>query len=232
MKKFYEKVQIAESQGHFVLHLDGRPAKTPGRTLLSANTKNLAEAMANEWRAQGEEIDVGTMPFTRLQTTIIDLAPMQSDAWRERILSFLGADLLCYRAEGPVELVRRQAIAWDPFLDWFADMTGEKLAVTSGVTHVAQTDAVVKQSQILLGEFADGATLSARIVSELTGSAVLGFASVKGEFTSDEVFEASRVDEEFQIEKWGRDQEAEERTAAIRREFKFAYDFAKLSVNG
>src|SRR5262245_58795387 len=71
-RRFYEQVSVAEGEGGFGIALDGRPVRTPRRRALAAPARALAEALADEWRAQAETIDPMTMPLTRLANAIID----------------------------------------------------------------------------------------------------------------------------------------------------------------
>ncbi len=51
------------------------------------------------------------MPITKLANTAIDAVTNSLDAVFDEIVRFAGSDLLCYRADGPKELIDRQATA-------------------------------------------------------------------------------------------------------------------------
>ena len=100
----------------------------------------LAEAIAEEWGAQGEVIDPATMPLTRFANSILDGVIGREPEVRADILKYAGSDLLCYRAEGPASLVQRQAAAWDRVLAWAREVFNARLVLTAGVMPVAQPD--------------------------------------------------------------------------------------------
>src|SRR5690606_31240990 len=136
-KRFYEKAEVAEADGGFAVHLDGRPVKTPARSLLLLPTEQAAEIIAEEFRAQQKVIDPGTMPATRLVNTAIDGIAQDPQAVFEDILRFAGTDMICYRTDSPKELVARQTERWDPLIDWM-DNLGARFSLAEGVMHVEQ----------------------------------------------------------------------------------------------
>src|ERR1700744_1215676 len=138
MKRFYKNVTVDETAGGFRFLLDGRPVQTPARQPLLLPTRALAEVIAEEWRAQGDEMHPVAMPLTRLVNTVLDGVRATRDDVIAAILRFGENDLLSYRAETPVELAARQ-LEWDAHLDWAAGRYDARLAVTSGVQHVEQS---------------------------------------------------------------------------------------------
>ena len=109
MKRFYKSVSLEEDAGRARLLLDGRQVQTPGKNEMAIPAGLFAEAVGDEWRAQGEEIDPGTMPLTRLANSVIDGVVEQADEVRQSIAAYGKSDLVCYRAETPQDLVARQA---------------------------------------------------------------------------------------------------------------------------
>ena len=229
VKRFYEGVSVGEEDGAFTILLDGRPAKTRGGRVLGAASRVLADAMADEWRAQGAAVAPSTMPLTGLQMTVLDLGAREADIWRRRVLDYLQTDLLCYRAEAPAALVARQAAVWDPYLDWLAETCGAAFEPTEGIMHAAQPAAAVAAAGRLLDEAGAAQLLSIRIITELTGSAVLAIALWRGRANADAVFAAARLDEDYQAEQWGRDAEAEARAERLRAEVDAAARFLELN---
>ena len=57
MKRFYREVAVEESGGGWRITLDGRAIKTAVGAPQIVPTRPLAEALAAEWAAQGDEID-------------------------------------------------------------------------------------------------------------------------------------------------------------------------------
>ncbi|MEG6509784.1 ATP12 family protein [Methyloligella sp. 2.7D] len=228
-KKFYETVSVEEvpSGGAEVL-LDGKRVKTPKREPLAFPSTALAEAVAEEWRGQGETIDPGTMPLTRLANTAIDGVSAMEEAVLEDILNFAGTDLLCYRASGPDGLIAKQQEIWDPVLGWIAQRYGAEFALAEGVIHVEQpADSVVALRDALKG--LDPFGLAAlHVMTSLTGSALLALAVAEGEIGPEAAWEAAHVDEDWQIGLWGEDAEAAERREARRQDFAAAAKMLKL----
>ncbi|HEY2008610.1 MAG TPA: ATP12 family protein [Rhizomicrobium sp.] len=218
MKRFYKDVQVAPQERGFAVLLDGRPVKTPARNTLILPTEHLAEAIAREWNAQGEEVVATTMPLLRLANTVIDGVTVNRDEVIGAILRFGENDLLCYRAHQPPQMVVRQREGWDPLLDWVGRRHGAHMRVAEGLTHVDQTqDALLALRQALEkeGPFTLGAL---HVIASITGSAVLALAVANGFISGPNAFALSRIDEIYQAEKWGEDAEAAKRTAHLAHE--------------
>ena len=118
MKRFWKQAEVIAEAGGWGIALDGRPVRTPERAPLAVASKALAEAIAAEWDAQGEDIDPASMPLTGLANAAIDRAAPDRAAFAAPLAAYAGSDLLCYRADGPAPLVARQAARWDPLLAW------------------------------------------------------------------------------------------------------------------
>jgi chaperone required for assembly of F1-ATPase len=216
-RRFYGEAGVEEAESGFRVVLDGRPVRTPARGFLIAPSRRLAEAIAAEWDSQGETIDPSTMPVTRFANSIIDgvvaaPAPVAAD-----IAKYLGSDLLFYRAEGPQRLVERQARLWDPVLAWARDSLGARFVLARGVVHVAQPEGAIAAARAAIPD--DPWRLGAlHAITTLTGSALLALALLHGNLTTDEAWEAAHVDEDWNMEQWGRDEVALARRTARRAE--------------
>jgi chaperone required for assembly of F1-ATPase len=216
-RRFYGEAGVEEAEGGFRVVLDGRPVRTPARGFLVAPSRRLAESIAAEWDAQRETIDPSTMPVTRLANSIIDgvvTAPVPVAA---DIAKYLDSDLLFYRADGPQRLVERQARLWDPVLAWARDSLGARFVLARGVVHVAQPEGAIAAARGAIPD--DPWRLGAlHAITTLTGSALLALALLRGHVTTDEAWEAAHVDEDWNMEQWGRDEVALARRAARRAE--------------
>jgi chaperone required for assembly of F1-ATPase len=227
VKRFYKAVSVAPGDGGFAVHLDGKPLKTPARAPFALPNAALAEAIAEEWREQGEEIDMASMPMTRLSFAAIDTVPSQRCATIEHVLGFGRTDLVSYRAETPNALIARQAASWDPLLEWLAQTYGARLAVTSGIRHVAQSEQSIAALENAARALNDYELVALHAATTITGSLTIALALIAGRITADEAFHAAHVDEHFQAEKWGRDEPAEARRAGLRAELQSAERFLK-----
>lgn len=226
-KRFYKTAEAGEGEGGWVVLLDGRPVRTPGRVPLAMQDRDLSEAIAAEWAAQEETIDPAVMPLTRLANTAIDGVASTMDAVVADAARFSESDLLCYRAEEPDDLVARQMEIWDPLLDWAREELGMTFNLAGGVMHVAQPPETRARAVVLLGEFDLIALTGLHVMTSLTGSLVISLAVVHGRLSVEQAWEASLVDEDFQIGLWGEDTEAMKRRRVNWRDMEAAARFAR-----
>ena len=212
-RRFYARAEVAEGEGGFAVLLDGRPVRTPARRTLAAPTRGLAEALAAEWEAQRDVVDPAKMPLTRLANSIIDGVADAPAAVAAEAEKYLASDLVCYRAEGPDGLVARQAGAWDPVIAWAREAMGARFVVAAGMVFVVQPDAALAAARAALPR--DPWRLGAfHAVKTLTGSALIALAVLNGRLGVEEAWRAAHVDEDWNMDFWGRDELALERRAA------------------
>jgi chaperone required for assembly of F1-ATPase len=227
MKRFYREVTVAPAEdGHRIL-LDGRPMRTPAKQLFAAPLAPLAEAIADEWREQGEIIRPDAMPLTRLASTAIDRMPAQRQAAVEEVVAYADTDLVCYRAAEPFELVQRQHHAWQPMLEWLTETYGVKLAATTSIRPVAQPAAARTRLRDAIEELSDWPLVGLHMATTALGSVVLGLGLLHGRLDPDAAFAASLLDELYEIERWGSDVEAERRHEVLRRDIGAAARFLR-----
>ncbi len=226
IKRFYKSVDVVEADGGFEIHLDRKPLRTKNRKTVLASGKALATAIKAEWAEQGEIIDPASSPLTNLLAEAIDADA--AEQWRDDILAYLQSDLVCYRAETPAALVERQAAVWDPYLDWLRNELGAALVVTAGVISAPQPDIAIDRVRAVLEGGSPEALGALRKATAITGSAVLALALWKKAFAPADIFAASLVDETFQIERWGEDDEAQARREAMQAEFLIIARFLDL----
>ena len=226
MKRFYKDVTVTDDLS---IRLDGKAVLTPGKRQLALPTHQLAEAIAREWREQGDDIVPATMALTKLANTAID----RSTAHREHVLAeltgFARNDLLYYRADEPAELVMRQQKAWGPLLDWVHQITGARLATTKGVAHIAQDDTAIAALSRSLPTMDAWTLTGMHAATTITGSFILALALSENRLSHAEAFASSRIDETFQAEKWGLDAEAEARARRLAAELEIAAQFMALA---
>jgi chaperone required for assembly of F1-ATPase len=221
-RRFYKSAAVEEREQGFAVVLDGRTVRTPGKRELVVPAAGLAAALAAEWDAQGEHVDPGTMPLTRLVNASLDAVEQRKGEVAEDIVAFAGSDLLCYRAEAPDTLVRRQAEAWNPVLAWARRELGVELVLRAGLMPITQPPESMKAVRRALADL-DALSLAAlHVLTTISGSALLALAHWQGELTVDEAWTAATVDETWQREQWGHDAEAEAHAALRRAEFEAA----------
>jgi len=203
-ERFYEQTSVSDGAPFAVL-LDGRGVKTPARNPLAAPTQPLAQAIAAEWDAQGERIDPATMPLTRIANSIIDAVAPAPEPVAEDIVKYLGSDLLCYRAAMPAGLVQRQNLHWDPILDWARGALGARFILSEGIVFVTQPQGAIAAARAAIPS--DPWRLgAAHVVTTISGSALIALALAAGEISLDAAWAAANVDEDWNMQLWGRDE--------------------------
>lgn len=228
MKRFYSSATVEQCAGGFGISLDGRPVRTPARTALRVPSKALAEALCEEWNAQGDRVDPGSMPLTQLANTAIDRMP---DARRETVAELVRygeTDLLCYRAERPETLAGRQEALWQPLLDWLQRRFGIALRVVNGMLPQPQDPHAIARLEQVVGAYADFDLTALHLGATSAGSIAIGLAMLEGEITAERAAEAAFLDERHQIEQWGADEEAEARLARAHADIALAWRFGHL----
>lgn len=226
-KRFWTAASVVPIDGGFTVHLDNRAVKTPAKTPLIVPTRAMAAAIAAEWDAQEGQIDPRTMPVTRSANAAIDKVAVQHPEVAQMIADYGDSDLLCYRAPGPVELIERQAQMWDPLLDWAEATLGVRLSTATGVVHVPQDHRHLTELSARVHAM-DNFTLAAfHDLVSLSGSLILGFAVLMDHRSADEIWHLSRLDEEWQIEQWGADEDA----AAMAETKRLAFLHAKFFLD-
>jgi chaperone required for assembly of F1-ATPase len=219
-KRFYKEAGVTEAEGGFAITLDGKPIRTPSRRQVVIPSRDLADAVAAEWAAQGETIDPMTMPLTRVANSVVEGVVDRVDLVRDDLAKYFESDLLFYRAGYPEGLVAREAAHWDPVLFWAAEALGAHFILSEGVMHVKQPEALQAARAALPGDAWSVAAL--HVVTTLTGSALLALALAHGARDAGQVWAAAHVDEDWNIEQWGLDEEAAARRATRLRDFEAA----------
>lgn len=228
MKRFYAQASARPSEGGFEVLLDDRPVKTPARQPLRAPTQGLAQAIAEEWNAQEDEIDPRTMPLTGLANAAIDRVALDPEAFGASLARYAESDLLCYRAEGPERLAQRQAETWDPILAWARRRFDVDFELICGIMHRPQPEGTLRQlghAVAARGPF-ELAALSPLVT--IGGSLIVAVALAEEAIDLDTAWMATTIDEAWQAEQWGEDTEAAAALEARRCEFAAGYRFLTL----
>lgn len=227
-KRFWKQASARAEGDGWTVYLDDKPVRTPGKHPLIVPTEALAQAIAEEWDAQEDVIDPNTMPLTRAANSAIEKVAPQFDAVADMLGDYGGTDLLCYRADGPEDLIRCQAEGWDPLIDWAATDLGAPLKITHGIIPVPQSEASLQKLRAELGKLDNHGLTALHDLVTLPGSLILGLAVMRGRLTADEAHALARIDEEFQSDRWGRDDEADAASEARLQAMRNAERFWKL----
>lgn len=228
VKRFYAAADARAVEDGFAITLDGRIVKTPDDARLVVPTHDLAVAIAGEWAAQEKTVRPNTMPLARIAVAAIDQVRPDRRVIVDRLLAYVGTDLVCYRAESPADLAARQEAAWRPLLDWTNAACGASFVVTTGIMPVAQPSATKRALDAAIEPFDDMEIAALASATSATGSLVVALALGAGCVDAEEAFAAAMVDELFQEERWGEDAESAARRQALRREIHAAARFFDL----
>jgi chaperone required for assembly of F1-ATPase len=231
-KRFWKEARVVEAEGGYAVVLDGKGVKTPAKRALVVPTQAMARAIAEEWDAQEGKIDPNRMPVTRSANAAIDKVAVQHAEVAQMLAEYGDSDLLCYRADSPVELVARQAEAWDPLLDWADERFGARLVPVSGVMHQPQSPMALAALGQQVHDM-DNFTLTAfHDLVSLSGSLIIGLAALHELREPQDLWQLSRVDERWQEDQWGIDEDAATTAQRKEKEFLHACSFHFLARLG
>jgi chaperone required for assembly of F1-ATPase len=218
MKRFYTSAEAVPDEGGWSIHLDDKAVRTPGRTPLIVPSGALAQAIVQEWADQGEEIDPRTMPLTGFANATIDhVLPGLAD-FRRQMTAYGASDLFYYRADETEGLFALQAAAWDPLLDWASAHYGIVFAVTNGIMPVDQPDLSLVRLAAVVDALDPWLLAGAATVTQIAGTLIGTLAHLEDRIEAEALFDATTIDERWQAEQWGEDEEATELMAARRAE--------------
>jgi len=208
MKRFYKQAGVSQGADGWAVVLDGWVVKTPAQKTLSVPSEKLALALADEWERQGDEVDIQGMHLTRLMNVAIDRTGEQRGGMVDEVVKYCETDLLCFLAETPAELRSRQIAAWRPVREWAGQSLGILLMeVPDGLLAAPQPPASLEAARAYAEGLDDFRLTGLNFGLGLFGSALLALAAVEGRLSAMEAYEVSILDEIFQAERWGEDEE-------------------------
>lgn len=228
MKRFWKDVTAEPDEGGWAIFLDSRPVRTPARTPLILPTAALAEAVADEWRSIEGDLDPRAMSLTGLANAAIDRVAPEREAFALGLARYAEADLACYRAEGPRGLVERQEESWDPLLAWARRRYDVDFATTCGIVHVEQPQATVERLSHALAALDAFHLAGLSPLVTIGGSLVAALAVLEKAMPADRVWDLITVDERWQLDQWGADEEAEKALENRHGDFMAAAHFLDL----
>lgn len=227
-KRFYKQVAVGETDAGFDIRLDGRIVKTPLKRAFAVPSRDMAEAIAAEWEAQETHIDPSTMIVTRLANTAVDRVRDDEARIVAELTDFAASDLVCYRAGTPDPLVGRQAMLWDPVLDWVKATHNVQFICVEGIVHHAQPDTALATVSKALGAEDEFRLTAIHNITTLTGSTPIAMMTAAGALSGEAAWAAAHADEDWQIEQWGSDEEAEARRAVRKLDFDATMQFMSM----
>jgi chaperone required for assembly of F1-ATPase len=219
MKRFWKDVAVVTGDDGLSIALDERPVRTPGRALLTAPTRALIDAIADEWRGVGTTIDPRAMPLTGLANAAIDRVAVDPAGFAAGLAAYGESDLLCYRADAPPPLVDRQNATWNPLLHWARARYDIHFAVTAGIIHVAQPTATLARLADAIAARTPFELAALSPIVTISGSLVLALMLAEGAIDPDAAWDAAHLDEQWQAQMWGEDDLAIGAREARRQDF-------------
>lgn len=233
MKRFYKDTGVDEGEGGFRVLLDGKPMRTPAKAILVVPTRALAEAIAAEWAAVPEKVEINAahLPLTRLAATGIDRVMSRRADVIADTAKYAGSDLLCYRATAPDSLVKLQLELWQPLLEWAARRHGAGLLTADGIGFVDQPEEAKARLQEAVSAHGDLALSGLYNLTHTTGSVVIALAVSEGRLDTAAAFAAAQMDELYQVDRWGDDPIAEKQREGVRRDIEACARFLSLLEN-
>ena len=233
MKRFWDNVTLARVAAGYNVLLDGKPMNLPTGTRLVVGPHPLAEAIATEWRdaggGKGGEMSFADTPLTRLAGTAQERIAPDPLPTIDAIARYGETDLLCYRAPSPRPLVERQTRDWQPWLDWATLTYDAPLRVGEGIAYVRQHKDSIAALRRAVTAFDAYALAALGIAVPSLGSLVLGLALAEGALDAARAHALGALEELFEVEQWGEDDEGETRRRNVGIDIALAERFIRLS---
>lgn len=136
----------------------------------------------------------------------ITLEPHKRDALIDELVAYADTDLLCYFAEEEA-LLRVQRNCWQPILSALESEWNVKIKRTQGIMPITQSPDIRQYCQEFLSHYDHGALIAiAQLITQL-GSIFITLALMNQHITLDQAIEASQIDETYQQQQWGEDEE-------------------------
>lgn len=228
LKRFYKTATLGASNTAWQVLLDGKPMRTPQKAVFEVPQKALAEAVVEEWASQGSEIALEQMPLTQFTCAVLDYTTRFRHDVESETAAYATTDLLCYRAAEPEALVQRQKDAWDKWLDWAQTRYDIRMVLTTGIMPVEQEPASLEALEKEITALDDYGLTAVWLMAKHCSSLLLPLAVWEKQLDAETAYRIARVDEIYQSEQWGADEEALERRESGAREMFAIGEFVKL----
>lgn len=230
-KRFYAEVTVEAGEGGYLILLDGKRARTPGRHLLALPTRGAAELVAAEWAAQVTHIDPADMHVTRIANVGIDRVDAVRDEILDEIVKYAGTDLVCYRADSPDALIARETAQWSPVLEHARRHHDARFLIAEGIGFTMQPPAALDAVRAAYARIRQPIGLAAaHTLVTLSGSALIPLAVLDGAMDAEAAFGAASVEEDWNTHLWGEDEEAAFRRTRRWQEFSAAAGLLKAVI--
>jgi chaperone required for assembly of F1-ATPase len=230
MKRFYKNaiVMKSEFESNYYILLDENPLKTPNGSIVEVSSLYLAEAISEEWLIRTDQATLSSMPLTQLAVTAIDLIKPDINFYANKIAAYGNTDLVCYRASSPDSLVSQQLAVWQPLIDWLSENFSLPLSATTSLSPVSQPLDTLKGLHNIVMKYSVFELAGLGSATMASGSLVIALALCTGHIDVKTAYEASFLDEIWQNEKWGYDEETQTRQKNVHKDLEVASLFIDL----
>ena len=221
MKKFWKTVEIKEFENNtFQLLLDKNLLKTPLQNKLIFINYDSAYETSLEWDVDEDILNADDMISYGIYSTAIDRISNDRQLYINETMQFIDTDMICYRAEKPFELCQLQKLKWDPLLLTVKNYIDIKIDVFQGVIPQKQNITVHKKIREIISQFSDLKISILYRLTNITGSIFISLSLLKGDFLEKDLFETCFLDELWQAEQWGQEEESTSKRKRIYKELK------------
>lgn len=144
----------------------------------------------------------------------------------DRLVQFALTDMLLFWGQNK-SLVERQEKTWGPLLEWANEEINTKFIRTQGLDVPEQEKTSGYRLKMFLEKLSDKELAAFYAAALNMKSVLLAAALVKGRINAKQAFEAAYLEELWQAENWGAEEEAEKRRTEVRQELVEIEDFLK-----
>ncbi|MEP5937096.1 MAG: ATP12 family protein [Erythrobacter sp.] len=231
MKRFYKQADVKELGGSWQVTLDERPLKTVGGKQQIVASKELAQAMAAEWNAQGEMLDPKGLIMRDQTDFALDKVAVDPTETIARTLAYGETDTLCYRADPEDALFAQQQSVWEPIITAIEQREGVQFARVSGIVHRAHPDATLPHLEKRLAQMDPFQLAGLHTMASLAASLCIGLEALQPDADAQDLWQAATLEEEWQADLWGRDADAEADRLRKRDDFLGAFRWTQLALS-
>ncbi|MDG2002530.1 MAG: ATP12 family protein [Novosphingobium sp.] len=229
MKRFYKEASVSQGDGGWQVLLDGRSIRTAAGKPQLLPTRQLAEAMAGEWASQGEKLDPKTFPLRDLADFALDSVSADRATTIAELVRYSEGDTLCYRADAGEPLHQRQIASWEPLLASAEQRWDVHFSRIEGIVHQPQPAETLSRMEAVLVAQSDFTLAALRMMASLAASLVIALAATSEDADAETLWAAANLEEDWQAEQWGRDNEAQVLRQTRLEAFALAMRFAALA---
>jgi len=228
ISRFYKKVSVESYDASFCVLLDGKKARTPKKNIIQFPSQTLAEAIADEWDAQGKDIDPFSMPMNRLCNVALDIDDQAIKPLVDELLNFIQTDALIFRSYEPEALVALQEDQWNIIQEYAEDLLEGKIITTKGLSIPDQSDILSENARNILSALSIFELTALHTITTISGSIFIALVLFTQGISSDQAWQAGHLEEDWNIALWGDDEEAQKRRKFRRKEWDAACKVLKI----